>query len=181
MLAGLVIFLSVSAGILIGSYGVSPETYGLLFAVVSCFHLAGTFIGARLVTGIGIVKMIGWGVAIGLVGSFLTLILATIGLSDPFALIIPMGIFMFGLGFVNPNTIAGALQPFPEIAGFASSITNFIRGILGATISFGITFFKNDDALILAVAIFVLNCAAFIIYRFGIKTQTTSFVGENGV
>ena len=79
-----------------------------------------------------------------------------------------MWIFIFGLAFVNPNSVAGALQPFPNIAGAASSLTNFIRGILGAVVSFGISFFPHDDAFVLALTIFILGCVAALFFRFGI-------------
>ena len=169
ILTGLVIFLSVSAGILIQSYGISPETYGFMFASVSCFYLTGTFLGARLVTGLGVTVMIGLGIGIGFAGSLIMLVLALMGLMNPYALIIPMGIYMFGLGFVNPNTVAGALQPFPDIAGAASSITNFIRGVMAATISFGVTFLNHENGLMLAIATFILSGLALFVYYVGIR------------
>ena len=177
MLAGFVVFLSVSANVLIESYGVPAETYGLMFAAVSVCYLIGTFIGGRLVTRQGLGRMIGWGVLIGLVGAVLMLALAATALKTPTAVIVPMGVFTFGLGFVNPNTVAGALQPFPNIAGSASSLTNFIRAIMGAGVSFGISFFQHDDALIMASSIFFLGCSAALVYRFGIHKGLTNIVG----
>ena len=120
-------------------------------------------------TRLGLGRMVGWGILFGLIGSGLMLVLAGMMLRIPIALIIPMGVFTFGLGFVNPNTVAGALQPFPEIAGSASSLTNFIRGIMGAAISFLMSFFRHDDAFVMASTIFLLGCAAAIVYRFGIQ------------
>ena len=177
MLAGFVVFLSVSANILIESYGVPPETYGFMFAAISGCYLAGTFIGGRLVTRLGLGRMVGWGILIALIGSGLMLVMAGMTLRTPIALIIPMGIYTFGLGFVNPNTIAGALQPFREIAGSASSMTNFIRGIMGAGVSFVMSFFRHDDALVMASTMFLLGCAAAIVYRFGIQKNSVKSEG----
>ena len=171
MLAGFVVFLSVSATILIESYGVPPETYGFLFALISGCYLIGTFIGGRLVTWLGIGRTVGWGISIGVFGSSLMLAMAAMTLRTPTAVIIPMGVFTFGLGFVNPNTVAGALQPFPQIAGSASSLTNFIRSIMGAAVSFGTSFFQHDDALIMASTIFLLGGAAAVVYRLGIQSE----------
>lgn len=169
VLAGFVVFLSVSASILIQSYGVQPESYGFMFAAISGCYLTGTLIGGRLVTRLGLGRMVGWGILICLIGSGLMLVMAGIAIRTPIALTIPMGVYTFGLGFVNPNTVAGALQPFRKIAGSASSFTNFIRGIMGAAVSFGMTFFQHDDALVMASTIFLLGCAAAIVYRFGIQ------------
>ena len=120
-------------------------------------------------TRLGLGRMVGWGILICLLGSGLMLVMAGIAIRTPIALTIPMGVYTFGLGFVNPNTVAGALQPFREIAGSASSFTNFIRGIMAAAVSFGMTFFQHDDALVMASTIFLLGCAAAIVYRFGIQ------------
>ncbi len=160
MLAGLVVFLSISANIIIGSYGFDPNIYGFMFASVSLVFLFGTFVGGRLVTKLGLNRMIKWGVLFGVLGGGLMLLLALLELRTPYAIILPMWVFIFGLAFVNPNSVASALQPFPAIAGSASSITNFIRGIFGAAVSFGISFFNHDDALVLATTIFILCCLA---------------------
>ena len=160
MLAGLIVFLSISANIIIGSYGFDPNIYGFMFASVSLVFLFGTFVGGRLVTKLGLNRMIKWGVLFGLLGGGLMLLLALLELRTPYAIILPMWVFIFGLAFVNPNSVASALQPFPGIAGSASSITNFIRGIFGAAVSFGISFFNHDDALVLATTIFILCCLA---------------------
>ena len=160
MLAGLIVFLSISANIIIGSYGFDPNIYGFMFASVSLVFLFGTFVGGRLVTKLGLNRMIKWGVLFGVLGGGLMLLLALLELRTPYAIILPMWVFIFGLAFVNPNSVASALQPFPGIAGSASSITNFIRGIFGAAVSFGISFFNHDDALVLATTIFILCCLA---------------------
>ena len=168
MLAGLIVFLSISANIIIGSYGFDPNIYGFMFASVSLVFLFGTFVGGRLVTKLGLNRMIKWGVLFGVLGGGLMLLLALLELRTPYAIILPMWVFIFGLAFVNPNSVASALQPFPGIAGSASSITNFIRGIFGAAVSFGISFFTHDDALVLAITIFILCCLATL----SICTQT---------
>ena len=165
MLAGLIVFLSVSANIIIASYGVPATVYGFLFASVSLSFLFGALVGSRLVMKIGLKRMIKCGVLFGLFGGSLMLLLATLEIRTSFAVILPMWIFMFGYAFVSPNTVAGALQPFPNISGTASSLTNFIQGIIGATISFVVSFFPQDDALVLAITLFSLGFAAVLSIR----------------
>ena len=58
MLAGLIVFLSVSANIIIDSYRVPADNYGFLFASVSLSFLIGTLIGGRLVSHVGLNRMI---------------------------------------------------------------------------------------------------------------------------
>ena len=165
MLSGLVVFLSVSANIIIASYGVPATVYGFLFASVSLSFLFGALVGSRLVIKIGLKRMIKCGVMLGLFGGSLMLLLATLEIRTSFAVIVPMWIFMFGYAFVSPNTVAGALQPFPNISGTASSLTNFIQGIIGVTISFMVSFFPQDDALVLAITLFCLGFTAVLSIR----------------
>jgi DHA1 family bicyclomycin/chloramphenicol resistance-like MFS transporter len=109
--------------------------------------------------------MIKWGVVFGLFGGSLMLFLALLGIRTSYAVIVPMWIFMLGYAFVSPNTVASALQPFPNISGTASSLTNFIQGIIGVTVSFVISFFPQDDALVLALTLFFLGCVAVLSIR----------------
>jgi DHA1 family bicyclomycin/chloramphenicol resistance-like MFS transporter len=109
--------------------------------------------------------MIKWGVVFGLIGGSLMLVLALLEIRTTYAVIVPMWIFIFGFAFVNPNTVAGALQPFQNNAGTASSLTNFIRGIIGVSVSFVVSFFPQDDALVLAFTLFFLGCAAVLSVR----------------
>tara|TARA_X000001036_G_C20667540_1_gene801249 strand:+ start:89 stop:1279 length:1191 start_codon:yes stop_codon:yes gene_type:complete len=165
MLAGLIIFLSSSASIIISSYNVSANIYGFLFASVSASFLFGTFVGSRLVTKIGLEHMIKWGVLFGLVGGSSMMFLALLEVKVAYAVIVPMWIFMFGYAFVAPNAIAAALQPFANLSGTASSVINFIQGMIGVIVSFIVSFFRHDDALVLATTLFFLGCAAFLSIR----------------
>ena len=165
MLAGLIVFLSVSANIIIASYGVPATVYGFLFASVSLSFLFGALVGSRLVIKIGLKRMIKCGVMLGLFGGSLMLLLATLEIRTSFAVILPMWIFMFGYAFVSPNTVAGALQPFPNISGTASSLTSFIQGIIGVAVSFVVSFFPQNDALVLAITLFSLGFAAVLSIR----------------
>ena len=165
MLAGLIVFLSSSASIIISSYEVPANIYGFLFASVSLSFLFGTLAGGRLVTKIGLERMIKWGVFFGFVGGSLMLFLALLEIKVSYAVIVPMWIFMFGYAFVGPNVIADALQPFPSVSGTASSLINFIQGIIGVIVSFIVSFFRHDDALVLAFTLFFLGCAAVLSIR----------------
>ena len=93
------------------------------------------------------------------------LIFALVEIKTAFALIVPMWIFIFGFAFVNPNTTACALHPFPDKAGTASSATNFIRGLIGVAVSFVISFFSHEDALVFALTLLLLSCAATLSIR----------------
>ena len=68
MLSGFIIFLSLSASVLIEGFGVRGDIYGFLFAAVSLSFLAGTFISGRLVAHLKLDQMVELGIAIGSAG-----------------------------------------------------------------------------------------------------------------
>ena len=128
-------------------------------------------------TKLGLNLLIACGVLLGLIGGAIMLAMALMEIRTAAAIIFPMGIFIFGLAFVNPNSVAGALMPFPGIAGTASSITSFIRGIMGAAVSFCASFFHHNDALAMAITLFLLGCMAALIFQFGIKNNLNTSEG----
>jgi len=169
MLSGFIVFLSISASVLIEGFGVRGDTYGFLFSGISACFLLGTFFSGRLVTRLGLVSMIGWGVLAGVIGGVSMAGLAMAGIKETVAVVIPMGIYIFGLAFVLPQATAGALTPFPEMAGTASSLSGFIQNMLGAAVSFLLTAFTHDDALVMATAIAVLGVGAAVIFLTGVR------------
>ena len=46
------------------------------------------------------------------------------------SIVLPVSIYLAGLGMVLPQSIAGALTPFPERAGAASSLFGFVQQTL---------------------------------------------------
>ena len=55
-----------------------------------------------------------------------------LGLTSAASLVLPMAIYLAGLGMVLPQSIAGAMTPFPERAGAASALLGFIQQSVAA-------------------------------------------------
>ena len=168
MLSGFIIFLSLSASVLIEGFGVRSDTYGFLFAAVSLSFLAGTFISGRLVARLKLDQMVGLGIAIGSAGGLTMAGLAIFGVNFPAAVIIPMAIFVFGLALVIPHATAAALTPLSDTAGTASSVSGFLQSMTSAGISFTLTLFTHDDAVIMGIAISAVALLALLIYVAGV-------------
>ena len=169
MLSGFIIFLSLSASVLIEGFGVRSDTYGFLFAAVSLSFLAGTFISGRLVARLKLDQMVGLGIAIGSAGGLTMAGLAIFGVNFPAAVIIPMAIFVFGLALVIPHATAAALTPLSDTAGTASSVSGFLQSMTSAGISFTLTLFTHDDAVIMGIAISAVALLALLIYVAGVR------------
>ena len=168
MLSGFIIFLSLSASVLIEGFGVRGDIYGFLFAAVSLSFLAGTFISGKLVARLKLDQMVGLGIAIGSAGGLTMAGLAIFGVNVPAAVIIPMAIFVFGLALVIPHATAAALTPLSNMAGTASSVSGFLQSMTSAGISFALTLFTHEDAVIMGIAISAVALFALLIYVAGV-------------
>ena len=108
-------------------YGLSPFEFGVAFAVGSVGYMGGTMLAARLVMRLGIDRTLGVGVGAMAAGGLGMVVAVALGLTSAASLVLPMAIYLAGLGMVLPQAIAGAMTPFPERAGAASALLGFIQ------------------------------------------------------
>ena len=128
---GLFAFVSGSSFVLQGLYGLSPIAYGLCFGAMAGGYVAGSLAGGRLVRRMGIDATLRFGGFCAALGGLLML---TGLLTTPSALgiVAPIVIYGFAMGATMPQAMAGALTPFPDIAGTASSLLGFLQSVAGA-------------------------------------------------
>jgi MFS transporter, DHA1 family, multidrug resistance protein len=127
MFSGQFAFITGSSFALIEVLGVSPAVYGVCFGVVAGGLMAGSFVSVKLGPRLGIDTMIRTGTAIGALAGATLALLAWAGVAAVAAVVLPMIVFAFGLGFVLPNAVAGAVGPFPRMAGLASAVLGFTQ------------------------------------------------------
>jgi DHA1 family bicyclomycin/chloramphenicol resistance-like MFS transporter len=130
--AGLFAWISGASFVLQNLYGLSPLYFGVAFALSTVGYLTGTNLAARLVMRLGLDRTIGFGCCALAVGGLGTIASVAFGLTSAFALIVPMAVYLAGLGMVLPQSIAGAMTPFPERAGAASALFGFIQQSVAA-------------------------------------------------
>jgi len=75
-----------------------------------------------------------------------------------------VSIYLAGLGMVLPQSIAGALTPFPERAGAASSLFGFVQQTLAAISGAGVGLLLGHDAWPLAAAVAFFGAATLGIW-----------------
>ena len=167
-LSGFVAFLSASSAVLIDAFGVRPDNFGYMYSMLSVFFLAGTFAAGRLVTRVGINRLIGWGVAFVSVGALSMLWFALMDIRSPVAVFVPMGIYTSGFALLLPQTSAGALQPFASLAGTASTMIGFTQSTLAAVVSVFLNLVVHSSALPMALAIAAAGLVSALIYLLAI-------------
>ena len=127
-------FLGGAPHVVVTLMGRSTVEFGLWFALGGVGYMLGNFITTRFTARVGINRMIGFGVAGGVVGSVLmTALNGFFPHLGPGTLFIPHLIGAVANGLLIPNCIAGAISVRPQAAGTASGITGFAQMALGAT------------------------------------------------
>src|SRR2546427_11532263 len=121
MFSGQFAFITGSSFALITILGVSPTEYGLCFGAVAVGLMAGNVVSVRVGPRLGIDTMIRGGTVIGAAAGVVMAALAWAGLASVATVIAPMFCYAFGLGWVLPNAMAGALGPLPRVAGLAAA------------------------------------------------------------
>lgn len=131
---GIFAFISGSSFVLIDVLGLSPDRYGLCFGAVVVGYMIGTFASGRLSLDVGLDRLILTGTLVGLAGGVLALGLALSGVLGVAAVVAPTFLYLIGAGLMLPNAIAGAIGPYPTMAGTASAFLGVVQMGLAACI-----------------------------------------------
>ena len=82
-----------------------------------------------------------------------------VGLTSAASLVLPMALYLAGLGMVLPQAIAGAMTPFPERAGAASALLGFVQQSAAALCGVLVGALLGSTAWPLAGMIAAMGCA----------------------
>ncbi len=162
--AGLFAWISGASFALQSLYGLSPAAFGFVFALASGGYLTGSTIAARLVRRIGIDGLIGVGSVVMAIGGVGMLIDVLLGVNSVIALVLLMAVYLAGMGMVLPQSFAGALTPFPERAGAASSLLGFVQQCLAAAFGAIVGLLLGDSAWPLAAGVALAGCATLALW-----------------
>ena len=87
-----------------------------------------------------------------------------LGLTNVLWFVGAMTIYLAGLGFALPMAMAGALTPFPDRAGTASSLMGFTQQSGAAIVAGAIGLYLGHSAWPVAAVVATMGCVAFIIW-----------------
>jgi DHA1 family bicyclomycin/chloramphenicol resistance-like MFS transporter len=162
--AGLYAWISAASFVMQNLYGLSPIGFGIAFAVGSIGYMLGTFVAARIVPRLGLDRTIGIGAAALAFGGIAALVPLAFGIHSATALVVPVSIYLAGMGLAMPQAMAGALSPFPDRAGTASSLLGFIQQTCAAVLGALVGRLLDHSAWPLAIALAVMGCAVLAIW-----------------
>lgn len=127
MIAGESAFNTASSFLLMKTFGVSTTMFGGLITLLDVGHLVGTLICGKLVKKYNLAHMMGIGVTILFISTFVMAMAVAMGFASVTMLIVPMIIFYVGTGFVMTITAVGAVTPFPRMIAISSAASLFIN------------------------------------------------------
>jgi DHA1 family bicyclomycin/chloramphenicol resistance-like MFS transporter len=181
VLASQIIFAFAGGGpyIVVTQMGRSSAEYGAWFATTGFAYLIGNLFCVRFAPRHSLEKLIWFGLALQLLGSFLNLVWGIAGLNQaPSWLFGTQMLVMFANAFVMSNSAAGAISVRPEAAGTASGAMGFLQMGLGSFISqFGAYLgghFTTPVPLNIAVLVLSLACASTMVFLVPRRTVMVS-------
>lgn len=132
-------YVSSSPAVLMGEYGVSRSTYGVLFGLISIGLLASSRINIKLVAKVGIHKMLLGFTLVQTISASIVLLCAL--LKAPLWALLIFVIICFGCApGMGGNAMTNAMHPFPEKAASAAAMLGMLQmcasGFIGAALSF---------------------------------------------
>jgi DHA1 family bicyclomycin/chloramphenicol resistance-like MFS transporter len=127
-------YISGSPFVLEDIFGLSPQIFGLLFALNAVGLVAGSQVAGRLIATVGSQRLLAIGLG-GLNAAGLGLLVTVLAHGGLAPVEVCFFVLLVSFGFVGPNSTALALAPFPHIAGSASALMGLLQFGLGAAVA----------------------------------------------
>lgn len=159
-------FFSSSPYVLINLLHIPTEYFGYYFGVLGIVYLFGSLLVGRLVTKLGIVRIV-------ITGSLLLLLSGVIMLLWYFAsgltalnFIIPIAITSLGGAFLMSASAAGALEPFGHISGTASAMIGCLQFGYSSIIGTVLMHWPIKSTMPLASCFIFLGFSVFVVLHY---------------
>ncbi len=120
---GLFFLLAGSSFVFINVLGTSKLSYGAILATSSVAYVAGTWLCRLLLLRHGLRGTVRRGAVLSLAGGLSMAALSLAGVESVWAIMLPQWLFALGQGIHQPCGQAGAVGPFPDMAGTAASLS----------------------------------------------------------
>jgi DHA1 family bicyclomycin/chloramphenicol resistance-like MFS transporter len=162
--SGIFSFISGSSFVLIGLLGLSPDVYGFCFAAIVVGYMVGAFLSGRFTVALGLERMVQLGTTMQVLGGLAGVALYAAGIVTVSSIVGPVVVFMIGTGLAMPNAQAGAIGPFPRMAGSASALLGFFQMGLAALVGIVVGHGSGSSALTMMAAIALVALGGALSY-----------------
>lgn len=105
----------------------SPDAFGTVFVFTVGGYLVGSLVASRSIGRVAGDRLIAIGVALSALGGLAMLLAVVAGAAAPLTIVAPMVLCLGGFALALPCALAGAMQPFPMMAGAASALLGVVQ------------------------------------------------------
>ncbi len=142
--------------------------HAIAFGWLTLFTISGLLIGTLIARGAShLIKyddMVYLGMLVLIFASICMVIPGLFHYLSIYSVILPMTIFMVGVGMIYPNTNMGALTPFASNAGFAGALQGGLQMLTGGIIATHMSTLSVKTVLPLGCFLLVLSIIGFIMF-----------------
>jgi DHA1 family bicyclomycin/chloramphenicol resistance-like MFS transporter len=163
VIAGMFSYIAGSPFVFMKIFGVAPERYGLYFGLNALGLISSAQINRVISRTYQTTAILNGSLLLAAVAGVLLLIDAWTGLGGFLGILLPLFFYIASLGFILPNTIALAMQPYPNHAGSASALFGTFQFAAGAAFSSLVGVFHNQTAVPMASIVAFCGAGAFIL------------------
>ncbi len=162
---GLFAFLAGAAFVFVTVLDRGEAGFGVLFGAVMLGNLTGAILSSRIGRRVGIDRVVAGATWMALLAGAAMAACAWGGVRHPAAIVVPMFAYMVALMMIVPQAMAGALTPFAQMAGAASSLLQFMQFTLASTAALivGLAFDHTERPMATVIAVSAL--LAFLAFR----------------
>jgi MFS transporter, DHA1 family, multidrug resistance protein len=164
VLGGLFAVFTVTPAVLVDGLGFTPLALSLFYAGTVFVVFGAGFAAPRLARRAGLALVARHGLIIASTGCVLMALLALTGYRNFASYLLPMLVFLFGMGLVNPIGTALTLSPFGERAGTASALLGFMQMSAAALAIVAATIVPLLPILALSLVLAALTTAALLVF-----------------
>lgn len=119
---GFFTYISTSAELIIGTYGVPPSLFGWVFGLNAAGFIGASQLNSRLERAYGSDRVLRTANLVTFGISLVMLAGAASGVGGPYGVMVPLFFMMASMGFTQPNAMAGALGVDPQRSGAVSAL-----------------------------------------------------------
>ena len=169
--SGLFAFISGSSFVLIETLGMAPDHFGFAFGFVVVGFMVGSHLGGRWVRRLGVERLVLLGGRIAMGTGVLALAINVMAPPSIFGVVVPMALYLVSVGLVLPSSMAGAIAPYPTMAGAASALVGFVQ-MLMAAIAGALVGHVHDQSAVPMMAVLALCGGLTWVFARTIRTET---------
>lgn len=169
--SGIFSFLSGAPFVIIEYFSVDERKFGLLFTLIVLGYMSGTLSSGFLSRRYGHHRLVGIGVILSLLSGGLLFYFGSGHPEHYVTVIIPMMVFMTGAGLVMPQSMAGALEHYPHMAGSASGLFGFIQMTVAAYFGIVVGHGYDGSPFTMSLMIALSGLLGFVAYHLLIRPE----------